>query len=200
MNPLMQHVFLPGGGSASTLLLLHEAGGDENALIPVGRGVAPALALLSPRGPTVHAGEFRFYDEADAEVQIPRQAAALETFVRDAAERYGVDPTRITGLGYSDGATMMAAILILYPKLLSGAVLLRPGMPELAGALLPVAGTPVLILAGQHDVVIPAQATEKLAQTLSYAGAKVEVRWSNLGHELAPEDFNAARDFFKNLS
>ncbi len=191
------HVFRPAGGSATTLLLLHEAGGDENALVPVARGLAPRAAVLSPRGQVTEGGEARFF-ASDGE-GILAQASALETWVRDAADRYEFDVTRVVALGYSDGASMAAALLLLYPHLLAGAVLLRGTLPVEPEALLPIASTPVLILAGQHDVVVPTQATERLAQTLSYAGAQVEVRWGNVGHELAPEDFTAASEFLKSL-
>jgi predicted esterase len=94
---------------------------------------------------------------------------------------------------------MAAALLLLYPKLLAGAVLMRATLPLTPEPLLGLASTPVLILAGQHDQIILAAGTEKLAQTLSYAGARVEVRWQNLGHELGPEDFTAAHEFLKPL-
>jgi predicted esterase len=193
------HVFVPRSASAtgSAVLLLHEAGGDETALPPVGRGVAPGSALLSPRGSVVEDGMARFFPRDGS--GIAARAAELEKFVRDAAQHYSFDATRVAALGYSDGASMAAALLLMYPKLLSGAVLMRAALPWTPEELLTIAGVPVLILAGRQDIQIPAQATERLAQTLSYAGAKVEVRWSNLGHELEPEDFTAAREFFRSL-
>ena len=203
MNSEIVHQFVPSSGSPTTVLLMHGTGGDEHDLLPIGRGVAPGCALLSPRGRVLENGMARFFrriregvfDEED----IRARAAELETFVRDAAHHYGFDPTRVVALGYSNGANMAAALMLLYPRLLSGAVLLRATLPLQPESILPIAGVPVLILAGAHDAILPAPGTEKLAQILSYAGAQVEVRWGNSGHELAPEDFTAAHAFFQVL-
>ncbi len=197
------HQFVPASGSPTTVLLLHGTGGDENDLIPIGRGLAPGAALLSPRGRVDERGMARFFrriregvfDEED----IRLRAAEIEKFVRDAAEQYQFDPSRVAALGYSNGANMAAALMLLHPRLLSGAVLMRATLPLQPDAIPHLASTPVLILAGEHDSVLPKEGTEKLAQVLSYAGASVEVRWHNMGHELGPEDFTAARDFFKSL-
>ena len=195
------HRFLPSTGSARTLLLLHGTGGDENDLVPIGRGLAPGAALLSLRGRVDENGMNRFFrrfsegvfDEEDIRVQT----GVLAQFVRDAAAEYGFDPAQVHALGYSNGANMAAAMLLLEPGVLARAVLLRATLPLTPDPLLPIPGTPVSILAGQHDRLLPREGTEKLAQTLSLAGAQVEVRWHNLGHELGPEDFTAARDFLK---
>ena len=197
------HHFTPAKGSSTTLLLLHGTGGDENDLVPIGRAIAPGAALLSPRGSVDENGMARFFrrfregvfDEDD----IRFRAAELETFVHDAAANYGFDAARVIAVGYSNGANIAAALLLLHPALLSGAVLMRATLPLAPEPLLPMASTPVLLLAGERDQILPAPGTEKLARTLSEAGAQVEVRWHNLGHELGPEDFAAAKQFIAKM-
>jgi predicted esterase len=203
MPPEFIHKFVPSKGSPNTVLLLHGTGGDENDLLPIGLGIAPGFALLSPRGRVDEHGAARFFRRVREgvfdEASIRTEAAALEQFIGESAGRYGFDPTRVSALGYSNGANMIAALLLLSPQLFSGAVLLRATLPFEPEPLLPIAGTPVLLEAGQHDPILPAPGAEKLAKKLAEAGAKVEVRWHNLGHELGPEDFSAAREFFKAL-
>lgn len=195
--------FAPSSGSPLTVLLLHGTGGDENDLLPIGRGLAPGAALLSPRGRVDENGMARFFrriregvfDEDD----IRRRAAELETFLLGAAAKHSFDPARVVALGYSNGANIAAALLLLHPGLLAGAVLMRATLPLSPEPEPAIPGTPVLILAGQHDRILPAEGTVKLAQVLSRCGAKVEVRWHDMGHELGPEDFTAAREFLKAL-
>lgn len=190
------HKFIPATSSPLTLLLLHGSGGDEDDLIPIGRGIAPGAALLSPRGRIDENGLNRFFrrikdlefDEADIRIRV----AELTAFLDAAAEHYQFDRTRIVALGYSNGANIAAAMLLLHPGVLAGAILMRPTLPLTPDPLPAIPGTPVLILAGQHDDILPTPGTEQLAALLSRTGAQVEVHWQNLGHELSYEDFAAA--------
>ncbi len=133
MTPLtFTHRFEPGT-SASTLLLLHGTGGNEHDLVPMAAQLAPGVSVLSPRGKVLENGAPRFFkrlamgvfDEED----LKAQAADLAQFVRDATHRYGLDARRVYALGYSNGANMAAALVLLYPEVLAGAVLLRPVLP-----------------------------------------------------------------------
>lgn len=195
--------FVPSAGSPLTVLLLHGTGGDETDLLSIGRGLAPGAALLSPRGRVDENGMARFFrriregvfDEDD----IRRRSAELQGFVQRAAAEHRFNPAQVIALGYSNGANIAAALLLLHPGLLAGAVLMRATLPLTPERPPQIPGTPVLILAGEHDPILPAEGTRSLARLLSSAGAKVEVRWQNMGHELGPEDFTAAREFLKNL-
>ena len=197
------HQFVPSKNNPNTVLLLHGTGGDETDLLPIGLGLAPGSALLSPRGRVDEHGSARFFrrirEGVFDEESIRSEAAALKNFIQASGERYAFDPARVSALGYSNGANMIAALLLLYPDLLNAAVLLRATLPLDPDPPHAIPGTPVLLLAGQHDPILPAAGTEKLARILAAAGAKVEVRWHNLGHDLGPEDFSAAREFFKAL-
>ncbi len=191
------HKFVPGHGSSMTMLLLHGTGGDEDDLLPIGRALAPGAALLSPRGKVLENGMPRFFRRLAEGVfdldDLRSRANELADFVREAAIEYGFDPARVFALGYSNGANIAAVELLLYPELLSGAVLFR-SMFAFAPKVPPkLPGIPVLMLAGKRDPIIGAPLTEKLAGVLSEAGARVEVQWRDAGHELTPQDFQAAK-------
>ena len=57
------------------------------------------------------------------------RANELADFVRDATQAYGVDQTPPVAVGFSNGANIAAAMLLLRPETLSGALLLRPMVP-----------------------------------------------------------------------
>ncbi len=192
------HVFEPGS-SGRTLLLLHGTGGDERDLVPLARTVAPGDALLSPRGQVLENGMPRFFrrlavgvfDEQD----LIRRAADLGQFVRSACPRYRLDPARIHALGYSNGANIAAALLLLDGAVLAGAALLRAILPLEPPQPPDLAGKPVRIAAGRHDPYCPVDRVEALADRLSRAGAEVELRWSEAGHGLEREELDATAEW-----
>ena len=194
------HKFLPGKLPA-TILVLHGAGGDENDLLPVARALAPGAAFLSPRGKVLEDGGVRrFFARVSPDVfdetEVRTRAAELAEWVGAAATQYGLDASRIYAMGFSNGASIAAAIMLLHPGVLAGGLLLRPRtilepqeFPELKGA-------PVLVIAGDQDEKMPAGSAEKLARQLGRAGAAVEMAMLNSGHELTPQDFSLGKSWF----
>ncbi|MDZ7632791.1 MAG: alpha/beta hydrolase [Gemmatimonadaceae bacterium] len=191
------HVPPTDPGELRTMLLLHGTGGTEKDLIDIGAAVAPGARLLGVRGQVLEAGMPRFFrrlaegvfDEAD----IRSRAADLVAFLPAAAVAYGFDPARIVALGYSNGANIAAAMLLLHPGALAGAVLLRTMVPLVPEALPSLAGVPVLIAEGAMDPIVPRQNAEQLAAMLTESGAAVTVHWEPAGHGLTPSDVQVAR-------
>ncbi len=187
------HKFMPGRLPA-TVLLLHGSGGDENDLLPVARALAPGAALLSPRGKVVEQGLVRFFrmDRSD----VKERAAELAQWIGAAANEYGFDPAALYALGYSNGANMAAALMLLHPGVVAGACLLRTRATMQPETLPSLAGAPVLISAGQHDELIPYAEAEALAELFANAGARVDIAIQNAGHDLTPADFSLAKQWF----
>jgi len=192
------HRFEPAapGGPPETLLLLHGTGGNENDLLPIGRAIAPGAALLAPRGPVLEHGMPRFFRRLaegvfDVEDLVAR-SHHLADFVQVAAVRHGFDPGRTLAVGFSNGANIAAAVMLLRPEALAGAVLLRPMVPFIPEGLPALAGRPVLVAAGRVDPIVPAVQSEALADLLRRAGATVTLHWSPVGHTLDRSDLSAA--------
>jgi phospholipase/carboxylesterase len=192
------HHFESGAG-APPLLLLHGTGGDEHDLLPLGRMVAPRSALLSARGKVLENGMPRFFrrlaegvfDEED----VRRRAHELADFIADARERYGIGAP--IALGYSNGANVAAAVLLLRPEQLSGAILMRATLPVSQVPKVELMGKPVLILSGAADPIIAADGATRLAASLRAAGAAVEHHTLPAGHELSQADVTLAREWLQ---
>jgi phospholipase/carboxylesterase len=193
------HRFEPGADpTRPPVLLLHGTGGDETDMAPLGREIAPGAALLSPRGNVLESGMPRFFrrfregvfDEDD----VRRRAGELANFVAEARRAYGLDQP--FALGYSNGANIAAAVLLLHPTTLAGAALLR-AMAPLAEAPRPdLSGVPVLILSGLNDPIAPRSSAGKLAAALVAAGARVERDEVPAGHGLTQADVTRAKAFY----
>jgi len=185
---------------APTLLLLHGTGGNEDDLLPLGRMVAPGAPLLSPRGKVLENGMPRFFrrlaegvfDEAD----VRARAHDLADFVAAARERYGIAAP--IALGYSNGANIAAAVMLLRPEALAGGVLLR-AMAPLAKAETTegLAGKRVLIVSGARDPIAPPANAARLKTMLERAGAQVEHQILPGGHELSQADVTLARQWLQ---
>jgi len=183
------------GTDGNTLLLLHGTGGDENDLLPIAKQLAPRANLLSPRGQVLEHGMPRFFERLAVgvfnEEDLRRRAADLGGFVRAAAARYGFDASKVYGVGFSNGANMAAALLLLDPPLLAGAALLRAIYPLDPPRPPDLTGKPVLLAAGRGDPYAPEEKVTKLADLLKKSGAVVDLRWAEADHSLVPSDFKA---------
>ena len=195
------HRFVPGvAGNPTTLLLLHGTGGGEEDLLDLGRTLSPGSALLSPRGRVLENGHvarwFRrlaegVFDEAD----LLARTHELAGFVGEAANRYGFDPAGVVAVGYSNGANIAAASLLVQPDVLRGAVLLRAMVPLVPSTLPRLTGKKVFLAAGRHDPLVPAANIERLSAMLREAGAEVTLRWAEAGHQLTSPEIAAAREW-----
>lgn len=191
------HRWEPREGSTRTLLLLHGTGGDENDLIPLGDLVDREANLLSPRGQVLEHGMPRFFRRlAEGVFDIPDLKARtqqLAEFLEAASAAYAFPTDGVTALGFSNGANIAAALLLLRPGLVKEAILYRAMVPFEPETLPDLRGTRVFIAAGEHDPIIPPSNTERLAAMLRGAGAEVELRWAPVGHQLTREDVDASR-------
>lgn len=100
------------------------------------------------------------------------------------------------GLGYSNGANILASVVFADPTLLDAVALMHPLIPfepSIDGETL---ATRVLVTAGKADPICPPELTNRLLAYLTAAGAPTEVVWHSGGHELRPEEIDAARSFF----
>jgi phospholipase/carboxylesterase len=192
------HRFEKGSDPAlPPVLLLHGTGGDETDMLPLGREVATRAALLSPRGNALEGDKARFFSRHDGrfdEDDVRRRAGELSNFVAEARRAYGL--ARPVALGYSNGANIAAAVLLLHPKTFAGAILLRAMMPLTEPPQPDLSGVPVLILLGLHDSVIPRSGSLKLVQALGAARAEVERAEMRAGHGLTQTDVERAKAFY----
>ncbi|MFC7370195.1 alpha/beta hydrolase [Fictibacillus iocasae] len=198
----MKHIFRKGNDEKKpVLLLLHGTGGNEEDLLPLSGMISPESSVLSVRGNVLENGMPRFFrrlsegvfDEAD----LIFRTNELNDFLQEAAERYNFDRDNVVAVGYSNGANIAGSMLFHHEKSLKGAILHHPMVPRRGIEIPSLAGLPVFIGAGKNDPICPAHETEELEQMLSQVGAKVEVKWEQMGHQLTRSEVEAAAEFFK---
>jgi phospholipase/carboxylesterase len=193
---------MPSGMPGSiTLLLLHGTGGDERDLLPLADFFGKNINLLSLRGNVLENGMPRFFkrlemgvfDEQDVKFRAEEMVAFLKSFKGE-----GFDINNIVALGYSNGANIAGAIIMLYPPFLKGAILFRP-MKPLSGLRefntnRPV---PVFVSAGIKDPTVNKEDTEEYVSLLKENGFQVDSYAIKAGHNLSQQDFDLAGKWFK---
>jgi len=194
------HRFVPSAttsGAPRTLLLLHGTGGDENDLLPLGPLLDRDAALLSPRGNVLENGMPRFFrriregvfDRAD----VVRRAGELSTFLNEARQAYRLGP--VVAVGFSNGANIAGAVLLLHPGVLAGAMLLSPMVPLEPDTPPRLTGTQVWIAAGRADPLVATAEVERLASLLAGSGAEVTLEWHPGGHAISPAVVTQGREW-----
>ena len=183
--------------SRRVLLLLHGTGGDESDLLPLGRELDSSATLLSPRGQVSENGSARFFrrfaegvfDEAD----VIHRANELADFVAAAGERYKFEARQVIAVGYSNGANIAAAMMLLRPEVFPAAILFRAMVVLSNPPAADLNGKRMLISAGRHDPIIPLENVQRLAGLLKNAGGDVSLQIQEAGHGLVQEDVAAAK-------
>jgi phospholipase/carboxylesterase len=204
MDFIHQFIPAPNGRTGRVLLLLHGTGGNENDMLPLGRDLDPTAALLSLRGNVLENGMPRFFrrlaegvfDEAD----VVRRANELADFLPKAAEQYEFDLKRLTAVGYSNGANIAAAVLLLRPGAITSAVLLRAMVPLTPATPPNLNGSRVLICSGKCDPIVPVDNAERLVAMLREAGSDVIHRLEDSGHQLVFGEIAAAKKWLSESS
>jgi phospholipase/carboxylesterase len=124
---------------------------------------------------------------------LAARTAKMAGFVK--AHHDAAKPSAVIGLGYSNGANILASVVFAEPGLFDVAVLMHPLIPfepRIDGDL---SGKRLLVTAGRRDPICPPSLTSRLEAHLRAAGADVTVDWHEGGHELRPIEIEAAKRF-----
>jgi phospholipase/carboxylesterase len=187
------HRFVPGSRCGiPALVLFHRTGGDEHDLIGLASSLAPGAALLGLRGPVMEDRKPRFFrrlekgkfDLEDLSIRIDR----LALFIDWATQHY--EMKRAVAVGFSNGANMIWATILPYPKLFQGAVLFRPMRAFQPHAETNLEGLPVLVTAGALDSTVPPCGAQEVPSLLESAHGNVAFEWVDAAHDFCEADID----------
>ncbi|ASU86272.1 phospholipase [Nocardiopsis gilva YIM 90087] len=125
------------------------------------------------------------------------RAHELADFVAAAADFHGLDTQRLVAAGFSNGANIAAAMLLLRPGLLRGAALFAAAAPlqERTPEPVDLAGTSVFVSAGHADTITPLDQAQLLAGQLTERGAAVRFHEHPGSHSLPTSALHGAREW-----
>ena len=180
--------------AAPVIFLFHGTGGDENQFFELAGQLLPEARRIAPRGDVSEQGALRYFRRTGEGVynmdDLAQRTKAMTAFVREQAG----SASRVIGLGYSNGANILASMQFASPDLFDQAVLIHPLIP-FAPPAADFTGRQVLITAGRRDPIAPASATQVLADYFTANGAETKLNWHEGGHELRQEELTAIQAF-----
>jgi len=186
-----------GGAGAPLIVTFHGTGGDERQFHDFARALMPGAHVISPRGDVDEGGHARFFRRRAEGVydmdDLARAVAKMAGFLSAARAKTGA--ARVIGLGYSNGANILAATSFLHPGAADDMVLMHPLIPWEPQPQPGLAGRRVLITGGARDPIAPAQGTEALAPWFERQGAEVARYAHQGGHEIAHGEVSALEAF-----
>lgn len=194
--------YKPENVSNELVILLHGSGGNEASLVPMASKIWPRATLLGIRGRVMQDGGTRWYKRLTPvkfdQKDVKLEANAFVTFLSRLADEKELDLPHATFVGYSNGANLLAATMMLHPDLVKRAVLMR-SMPVLDNV--PVANLSkarVLTITGQEDKLYSPFAPA-LSALLRSGGAKVDARTIEADHMLGEKDAAAISQWVASL-
>lgn len=187
----------PGEEHGPLFLTFHGTGGDETQFHRLASQLKPRTHVISPRGDVSEYGAARFFKRTGEGVydmvDLAARTSKMAGFV--AGHKKRLAPSEVVGLGYSNGANILASVLFERPELIDRAVLLHPLIPWRPDPNPGLAGKQVLITAGRQDPICPPDMTRALAEYLRDQGADVAEVWHDGGHDIRAEEIEAALSF-----
>ena len=206
----------PRAGAARQLVVfLHGYGADGNDLIDIGRawqGLLPQAAFVSPHAPEpcgqAPTGRqwfnLTFRDPNERWVGVNKATPVLERFLDAELKRRNLPASGLALVGFSQG-TMMALHLGLRrataPLAIvgySGLLVVPPDLKPEAFAAEIKSRPPVLLVHGDQDDLIPAQALFQASSGLASLGIGVEWHLSaGIGHGIDQEGLRHGGEFLR---
>lgn len=184
--------------SRVTLVLLHGTGADEHDLVPLAENVYPSANILSLRGQVNENGMLRFFRRYDTHHfdldSVAKEREVIYHFLTEAKAKYHLEDLVL--LGFSNGASMIEALLQKEPERFTGAVLLQPGYLQ-EGLTFPLKkDLRVFLSVSDVDPYLKINHQKALIKALGDSFDLYVARHDN-GHSLSHQTLYDLRNFFK---
>ena len=198
--------YVPSGSSAKGLplvIFLHGRGSDAKDLAELAPALDGGYRFLFPDAPRPfeifrnYSQGFTWFDGWPPQGDSIRQSRErLLTFIAQMTERYGTPLGRTVLGGFSQGGMMSIDVGFRLAEPLAGIVVMSGATYE--KELPPIrerASTPVLVIHGEDDDVIPVNAARRTRAILSEHGIDAEYHEFPMGHWVTPESMAVVKKF-----
>jgi phospholipase/carboxylesterase len=198
----------PAGDTHPAVILLHGRGANEEDLVGLAGGFDKRLLILSVRAPFPFSydGGYTWYDIGALGAPEPKMfresCERLEGFIRDAQQKYRIDPKKLILLGFSMGTAMALTYALSHPEIPRGVIAHSGYLPERTHLTYKwdrLSACKFLITHGVDDPVIPVVLARRVKELFQTSGASVTYREYEGGHGITPAMTVDAERFLSDL-
>ena len=203
----LEHLIRPSSltkGKAPVMFMLHGYGSNEEDLFSFASELPEELCIISVRAPypmqpfgnawyaiNFEAQKGKWSDDE----QAISSREKIVVFIDEACKTYGLDTTRITLLGFSQGTILSYAVALSYPEKIKNVIALSGYINEkiLVSDYRHKNHEDLKIYAshGQVDQVIPPEWAQKASPFLDALGIENLYEEFPVGHGVAPQNFSS---------
>lgn len=192
--------------SSQVFLLLHGLTGDEHSMTVFTRNLPKDAWILSPRAPiAVKAGGYKWISAEQGMtasfVEFEQAINQLHTAYSFWKKSLQIPVSRVNVIGFSQGAVMAAAFMLLHPQEVDRLGFLSGFLPGDTPQFISnnhISGKNVFIAHGSQDKTVPIEKARQTVQWLTQWGATVTYCEAPVGHRLSASCFRGFAEFFKN--
>jgi len=187
--------------SDQTLVLLHGTGGNESDLLFLGELIDPKANLLGLRGRINEHGMNRFFKRLRPGVfdidNLVEETKYLNKFIKAFAKVNQLDSSKMTLIGFSNGANIIGSHIYHYGNEHQAYVMMHPMIPIEDFDIVDQNNNHIMITAGNNDPMVPLEQAEKLRDLLNDKGANVHFKVYGHGHQLSDAEIKDIKKWVK---
>lgn len=191
------------------VILLHGVGSNGANMAALGRALAPALpgfVFESPDAPGGSGPRREWFSvtgvtEANRPERVVAARPGFDAVIANLIERHGFSNAldRVVLLGFSQGS-IMALDALACGRWPVGAIVAFSGRLASPAPLAPATGTPVLLVHGDADPIMPSDESIRAAEQLTAVGVRARASIEpGLGHQVSNSGLTEAAKFLNGL-
>jgi len=194
----------PRKGPYPLIVMLHGWTGDEDAMWVFASRLPEQAVLLAPRGlfPSPHGGYSWRKNRGSGWPVMDEFLPAVERLegLLEGIDLPQIDRSRVSLLGFSQGAALALAFSLVKPDLVftvAGLSGFLPNGSNIYFARQPLLGKRAFLAHGTLDELVPVERARMAIAGLKQAGADVTYCEDDVGHKLSANCFRGLQAFFR---
>ena len=199
---MMEHKFIKKSNSR-LMILFHGTGGNEFSLIPLAESIDNESSILGIRGNVNENGLNRFFKRIRPGVfdqeSLMEETENLKVFLDDFLSKNDFSYEEINLIGYSNGANILASLILIYGNIAKTTILLHPMVPFRNKEYALLENQRILLTSGKNDPIVPFQESEELNSIFLNKGADIDFYVYSEGHGISNKEIEDIMKWYRKI-